>query len=461
MLRRLVLSSVIFMVLWSILFGGGAVFGETGATATKVYVPYDKLKDVFEKEGQGVFLSYSEFDKLWRAAQGKPADVLKRPFDYLISRAKFDGKISGELGVMNLLLTVDILADGWVQVPIGLGEVAVDKVAIVDSSDAKAKPLLRVADGQYYVLVKGKGRYLLSVDFVRQLKTTPGLHVLNYRMPPSAMTTIELVIHEENMKVDVKPMLAATTTQVEIDGKKATKLQAFLSASKNVELSWKPTTEAAADLEPVVVCKQYQHIDVGEAIVAYTAKLDYTIHRGGVDSFTVQLPLDFRVTEVSGANIAKWDVAGAGSGPKPPLAQVLKVKLFSPARRNYSLNVKMERFLQEAEAKIDLVGIVTQEALRRSGLIGITHSSRRVVYVEDEKNLGRVDTGRLPGNIRNKSGVTAWYFNTSDYGGRLAIETAVPRISVSQKWIVGVDADRRYLHGKIHYDVKRTGIFEF
>jgi hypothetical protein len=87
MSRRLILSSVIFMVLWCSLFGGGAVFGETGATATKVYVPYDKLKDVFEKEGQGVFLSYSEFDKLWRAAQGKPADVLKRPFDYLISRA--------------------------------------------------------------------------------------------------------------------------------------------------------------------------------------------------------------------------------------------------------------------------------------------------------------------------------------------------------------------------------------
>lgn len=457
MLRRLILSIVIFFVLWSVFFAGGSVYAEQKSSASKVYVPYDKLKDVFEKEGQGVFLSYSEFDKLWRAANGKPADVLKRPFDYLISRAKFNGRVSGKLGVMNLELTVDILADGWVQVPIGLGEVAVKAVSIADSSDAKAKPLLFVAGGQYYVTVKGKGRYIISVDFVRQLKTTPGLHVLNYRMPPSAMTTVELLIYEENMKVDVKPMLAATTTQVEVDGKKATKLQAFLSASKTVELSWKPTTEAAVELEPVVVCNQSQHIDVGEAIVSYTAKLDYTIHRGGVDTFTVQLPGQFRVTEVTGANIAKWDTALNSVTP----AQTLTVKLFSPAKQSYSLNVKMEKFLQEAEAQIPVVGIVTREALRRSGIIGITHSSRRVVHIENEKNLGRVDTGRLDANIRGRSGVTAWYFNTSDYSATLAIKTAVPRISVDQKWVVGVDADRRYLNGRIHYNVERTGIFEF
>ena len=34
-----------------------------------------------------------------------------------------------------LELTVDILTDGWAEVPIGLGEVAVDKVSIADSAD--------------------------------------------------------------------------------------------------------------------------------------------------------------------------------------------------------------------------------------------------------------------------------------------------------------------------------------
>ena len=42
-------------------------------------MPYEQLKDVFEKEEQGVFLPYKEFQRLWRAAQDKPAAVEAKP----------------------------------------------------------------------------------------------------------------------------------------------------------------------------------------------------------------------------------------------------------------------------------------------------------------------------------------------------------------------------------------------
>ena len=58
---------------------------------------------------------------------------------------------------------------------------------------------------------------MLALDFVRQLETKPGLAVLNYRIPSAATTTLELLIPEENLKVDVEPMLAATTSQVKLD----------------------------------------------------------------------------------------------------------------------------------------------------------------------------------------------------------------------------------------------------
>ena len=40
-----------------------------------VYVPYDKLKETFEKEGRGVFLPYEEFLKLWNAGQIKTGSM--------------------------------------------------------------------------------------------------------------------------------------------------------------------------------------------------------------------------------------------------------------------------------------------------------------------------------------------------------------------------------------------------
>jgi hypothetical protein len=427
---------------------------------TKVYVPYKELKAVFEKEDQGVFLPYKDFQKLWRAAQGKPAGISEAPFEYLISTARFSGKVDAELGSLKLELTIDVLAEGWVQVPIGLGEVAVAEAKLLETEDAKTVPLLRVVEGQYVFVTKGKGRYVLSLDFVRQLETQPGLHVLKYRIPSAAITTLELLIPEENLKVDVKPMLAATTSQVKVDGANATKLQAFLGSAEEVSLSWKPKTQAAAELKPVVVCEQLQHINITEALISCEVKLDYSIHRGGVDSFTIRLPAEFRVTEVTGANILKWDVPPVDTNAPTSTGQLLNVKLFSPAKDKYTLTVRMERFLQEAKVQLLLVPIVTEQVLRRSGLVAITSSPRRSVHLEDLQNLARVDTGQLPEHLRNQQGVTAYRFITSDYGATIVTETALPRVTVDQRWALGVENDRLRLLGRVRYKVERTGVFE-
>ncbi|MBN2210194.1 MAG: hypothetical protein JW709_02255 [Sedimentisphaerales bacterium] len=427
----------------------------------KVYVPYDKLKDVFEKEGQGVFLPYQEFERLWRAAQQHPAAVAQTPFKYLVSVARFKGKVEGELAVLRLELTVDIMVDDWVQVPLGLGEVAVSQVSFLEPKNPPVAPLLYMADGQYVLMTRGKGRYVLALDFVRQMETRPGLHILKYRLPTTAITTLELLIPGENLKVDVRPMLAATTSQVQVDNTDVTKLQAFLGAADQVELSWKPMTETAAELEPVVIEEQLQHIIVEEALLHHHIRFDYTIHRGGIDTFTIQLPGDFRITEVSGENIAKWEVPGGqANASQGSNVQMLTVKLYSPAKEKYALHVTMERFLQEKQVQLPLTPILTQQALRRTGLIGITHSPRRLVELRELNNLARVDTGRLPEHIRDREGVTAYRFISSDYGGTLAIDTASPRISVQQLWMLGADSDRLELRGRLHYKIDRAGVFE-
>ena len=436
---------------------------DQGDTAVRVYVPYDELKNVFEKEDQGVFLPFKEFERLWRAAQHKPtaAVAAESPFEYLVSIARFRGDVQGELAVLKLELTVDILADGWVQVPLGLGEVAVSKATFLEAENAEATPLLRMVDGQYSLMTKGKGRYVLALDFVLQMETKPGLHILKYRLPSAAITTLELLIPEESLKVDVEPMLAATSSQVIVDGATVTRLQAFLGSAKEVELRWKPRTEAAAGLEPVIVEEQLQQIIVEEAILHHRVQFNYTIHRGGVDSFTIQLPGDFRVTTVNGENLAKWKVLEQqASQPEAGSLQTLVVELYSPVKKEYALHVTMERFLQEEQVELALTPILTQQALRRTGLIGIAHSQRRLVELRDVRNLARVDTGRLPEHIREKAGVTAYRFISSDYGGTMAINTALPRIEVRQFWMLGVDSDRLGLRGKLHYKIDRAGVFE-
>jgi len=44
---------------------GPAAAQEASTIPAKVYVPYEKLKGVFETEKQGIFLPYKEFQRLW------------------------------------------------------------------------------------------------------------------------------------------------------------------------------------------------------------------------------------------------------------------------------------------------------------------------------------------------------------------------------------------------------------
>jgi len=442
------------------LLSGWADGQEPATRPAKVYVPYEQLKGVFESEKQGVFLPYDQFRRLWSAARGSPAGVEGAPMPYLISTARFTGKVDRELASMKMELTVDVLASGWVEVPIGLGEVGVAKVSLAGpgGADKAVRPLLRVEAGQYRLLTRGKGRYVLTVEFVRQLITRPGLNILRFRVPSAAINTLELLIPEENMKVDVKPMLAATTSQVQDQAVKSTKLQAFLGATESVELRWQPKTQAAAELAAVVIADQLQHIDVGEALVGYQVTFHYDIRRRGVNAFTIQLPADFRVTAVEGANISKWDIPGAGRpGPGP---KNLQVNLFSAAKGAYTLTVKMERFLTEDTIDIPLTPVVTQQVLRRTGLVAITHSPRRSVELRALKELGRVDTDRLPQALRTRAGVTAWRFITSDYAGTLAVGSVLPRIAASHDWGLDVDDDTLTLQGRLTYRIERSGVFE-
>ncbi len=452
-------SWFLVVVLCQVLGMIGLAFGEQDQVErqiTKVYVSYEELRGILDGDPGGVFLPYGEFEALWRAAQGAPGRVGAAPGTYMISSARYVGEVEGELGRLNGELTIDVLGDGWVTIPLALGETGVAEVRFLEGVEAGGEPLLKVDNGRYFMYVKGKGRYVLSVDFVRQLESRGGLNVLSFGLPQTAITSLELLIPEENLSVDVAPLLAATTTQVERGQGKATRLQAFLGAAESVSMSWKPRSEAAEELEAVVTCEQMQHVHVAEALISYEVRFDYTIQRGGVEAFEVRLPGLFRVTEVEGASIAKWDVAPTGV----EAGQVLSVQLFSAAKEKYGLRVKMERFLQEEQGEVSLEPITTESVIRRSGLIAVTHSMRRVVYLRDLESLARVDIARLGEDLRNQSGVSAYRFISDDYGGNLVIETAEPRILVNQLWMLGVDGDQQQLRGKLSYTVERAGVFE-
>src|SRR5207249_3524935 len=65
-----------------------AAEGDQPSREQTIYIPYAKLRQIFEKEGRGVFVPYDEFQRLWKAAQSaaKKIDEYKPPVAALIAQ---------------------------------------------------------------------------------------------------------------------------------------------------------------------------------------------------------------------------------------------------------------------------------------------------------------------------------------------------------------------------------------
>ena len=112
-----------------------------------VYIPYDEIERVFEKEGRGVFLPYAEFIKLWQKARPIKPPKPKPPFEAAISAGSYEGVVDGTAATITATYNVEMLKEeGWAALPLPLSGVAVTESAIEGG-----KAILNVTDQGYVI----------------------------------------------------------------------------------------------------------------------------------------------------------------------------------------------------------------------------------------------------------------------------------------------------------------------
>ena len=97
-----------------------------------IYIPYEKLRKVFEKEGRGVFLPYQEFQELWQAARDKTAPRAESlpPVAALITEAENEATVAKDVVRVKATLKIEVLAEGWQEIPLGLADAAITSAKI-------------------------------------------------------------------------------------------------------------------------------------------------------------------------------------------------------------------------------------------------------------------------------------------------------------------------------------------
>jgi len=390
-----------------------------------IYIPYTKLREVFEKEGRGVFLPYEKFQALWQAARDKtaPPAEARPPVDALITDVENKATVSKDVLKVVAVARIEVLKEGWVEVPLRLGDVALTQATLDD------RPARIVADaaGGYKLLIEKKGRepqqFTLKMEFAKAYTKAPGQNSVSIDTPQAPVSKWEVRIPEPGVKVNIQPLLAATEVPPAAGAKaEETVVLAFVGAAPTVRIDWTPKAEGAKGLEALASAQVEQEVRIDEGVTRTRTRLAYEISRAELTRLEVEVPADQKVVNVFDANVREWSVAPAGA------TQKISAQLFEPAKQSQNLIVELEKFGGDQVADVAVPVVRALGVGRQQGVVVVQVAPGLRAEAARQSGLSQLDAGDLPQALARGKWDFSYRYAALPFDLALRVEKVQPRI---------------------------------
>ncbi len=423
-----------------------------------IYVPFEKLREVFEKEGRGVFLPYDRFQALWQAAQDKLRTEAEAPppVGAMLTEISSKATASKDVLVVEAQLSIELLRPGWHRIPLRLSDAAIRSARIGD------QPARIVAGegGGYdllYELPKDARPQTLVVqlDYAKAIQKTPGRNTVTLQAPQAPVNRWEIHIPDSGVKVDVQPLLAASQPPDADPSANETVMLAFVGAAESVRIDWNPKAEGATGLAALLAVQAEQEVIVDEGVVRTRVRLAYQVSRAELSQLEIEVPADHKVAGVFDPNIRSWEVAAEGE------LQTITVQLFEPARTTQNVTIDLEKFTSEQmTAEVVMPVIRAKNVGRQQGLLVVQVSDTLRSTASQRAGLLQLDTAELPPTLSNRSWEYAFRYAALPYTLGLSIEKVEPRVRVEEFVHAYLEPDQLLVDLVAIYQIDRAGLFQ-
>ncbi len=438
-----------------------------------IYIPYEKLRKVFEKEGRGVFLPYEKFRELWQAAQTKKVATpeAKPPVAAVITEADHEATVSKDVVQVRAVLKIEVLQEGWNEVALRLADAAIVE-ATIGGNPAR---VVSAGPAGYKLLVENdqkKPRQIeLVLRYAKAMVRSPGQNSVSFEAPQAAVSRWRVRIPEDGVKVSLHPTIAATelapasksgdakaeTKPIAADapGANETVVVAFVGAAPTVRIEWTPKAEGAAGLEALATVQAEQQVTISEGVTRSRAQLAYTISRAELRQLSIQVPADQKVANVFDPNVRQWSVEPAGP------TQRIQVQLFEPARQTQGLAIELEKYTDEKQPGPVQVPVIQALGVgRQQGVVVVQVAEGLRAEAARTGGLLQIDAAELPPSLAPGRWAFAYRYAAVPFDLQLTIEKVQPRIVVESLVEAEVQPERLTLDVLALYDIQRAGVFQ-
>jgi hypothetical protein len=297
-----------------------------------------------EKTNAGwVVIPVEEYRVLRAKAYPVEHDPEPPPLDATLTRVDYELRVAGEFATGRANLTVDVLKDGWVRVPVPNGllvrEARLDGklVSLVPGATGKGATHLSA-------LLSHPGRSILELDVDVPVTVSTGNESLSLPSTDSGVTRASVQLPRQGIDLRVTGGLISDKSEVGGD----TKWLAYGRGNEALTFTWRKKTEDHhVELPLRLRGSLVQLTSLAEDSTAVYAEANLEIVQGVARKVSIELPEKITINQVSGAAVADWEMK---SGE-------LIVSFLEPVEHN-------ARFVINGEARLPRDGIVDIPLMR-------------------------------------------------------------------------------------------------
>lgn len=290
-----------------------------------------------------VVIPVEEYRVLRAKAYPVEHDPEPPPLDATLTRVDYDLRVAGDLAQGRANLTVDVLKDGWVRVPVPAGllvrEARLDGklVSLVPAPQGKGAAHLSA-------LLSHSGRSVLALDVDVPVTASTGEESISLPSSESGITRASIELPRQG--IDLKVDGGILSDRSETAG--ATKWLAYGRGNEALKLTWRKKTEDHHIELPLRMRGSLTQLtSLGEDTTTVYAEANLEIVQGAAREARIQLPERITINQVSGAMVADWEMKNGE----------LAVTFLEPAEHR-------ARFVINGEARLPRDGIIDIPLLR-------------------------------------------------------------------------------------------------
>ena len=251
-----------------------------------------------------VVISVDEYQNLRTRAFPTERDPEPPPVDATLTRVDYDLRIAGELATGRASLTVDVLKDGWVRVPVPSGllvrEARLDGklVSLVSGGPGKGA-------GQLSAVLAHAGRAVLLLDIALPVNASAGEERISLPSTSSGVTRASVQLPRLGVDVKLSGGLLAEKTEAGAESR----WLAYARGNEPLTFTWHRKIE---DHHITLPLRQRgsltQLTSLGEDATSLYAEVNLEVTQGAAREARIQLPENITINQVSGAMVADWEV---------------------------------------------------------------------------------------------------------------------------------------------------------